>query len=152
MHFIDLHTFRFVTGSWTWASLTLGRTLLPQTLFCIPLTWEVWEGRLPLKTKGRKLLSRSALSLSSVSSFPALITGGVYIFLDLPFLADIPVEALPVLFIPCQIQVQLLDLPHSVSPTFVSIRFPGYLLLLHAFSSSWLLSLYRQPFLSKSEL
>lgn len=101
---------------------------------------------------GKKVVEQLSLVLVQCYQFSSIDYWGVYI-LDLLFLADVPVKALPVLFIPCQIQVQLLlGCLRSVSPAFASILFPGYLLLLHAFSSSWFPSLYRRPFLSKSEL
>ena len=60
-----------------------------------------------MKTEAKKLLSTSAFSSSTVTGFPVVFNGGVHFF-DLPFLADLPVEALIVILcIPCQVQLQL---------------------------------------------
>ena len=54
-----------------------------------------------------------------------------YAFFNLPFLADIPVEALLVILcVPCQVQLQLrLGLPDPILTQLgsVPILFPGYL-------------------------
>ncbi|KAK4832075.1 hypothetical protein QYF61_020631, partial [Mycteria americana] len=59
---------------------------------------------------------------------------GGYAFFDLPFLADIPVEALLIIpCIPCQVQLQLrLGLPDPIptQPGSIPVLFPGYLSLL----------------------
>ena len=50
---IDLCVFRFRRWSQTWPSLTVGGTLLPQSLSCDPSTQEVWRERLPVKTEAK---------------------------------------------------------------------------------------------------
>ncbi|KAK4816375.1 hypothetical protein QYF61_016279 [Mycteria americana] len=97
-----------------------------------PSTGEVWEERLPVKTEAKKLLSTSAFSSSNVTSLPVVFIRG-YAFFDLPFLTDIPVEALIILCIPGQVQLQLcIGLPDPIPtlPGSVPILFPGYLSLL----------------------
>lgn len=84
-----------------------------------------------------KLLHTSAFSmLIVISSVPFWGTEGrmglcVYIFFHLPFLTNMPIEAiLTVLCIHCQIQLQFsLSFPNPVStqPHSTSLFFPGYL-------------------------
>ena len=63
--------------------------------------------------------------------FPSHLSGR-YLFFHIPFLTNLPVEALLVLHIRCQIQLQLLvSFPHPI-PTHVgcvSIFFPGHMSL-----------------------
>ena len=81
-------------------------------------------------------MSTSAFSSFVATSLPVVfIEGGEgYAFLNLPFLVDIPVEALLVMLnIPCQVQLQLcLGPPDLVStqPGRFPILFLGYLSLL----------------------
>ena len=56
-----------------------------------------------------------------------------YAFFNLPFLADMPVEALVILGIPCQVQLQLHFSPPDLIPTQLGsfpVLFPRYLSLL----------------------
>lgn len=58
-----------------------------------------------MKTEVKKL-GASAFSLSVFTSLTIMFVRGMA-FLGLPFVAAIPVEALIVLCIPCQVQIQL---------------------------------------------
>ena len=84
-----------------------------------------WEEQLPVKTQAKKLLNTSAFSISVVT-ISCLIYGGgrgggVNNFFCLPFLTKVPVEALTILHIPCQIQLQLcLSFPDS-TPTLPAV-------------------------------
>ena len=78
-----------------------------------PILWSIDFGgprrEVASEDWGKKLLSTSAFSLSVETRSPFLFIGG-NAFFNLPFLADVPVEALlNILCIPCQ--VQLLSAP-----------------------------------------
>jgi len=78
----------------------------------VPILWSINSGglgeRLPIKTEVKKLLSTLAFSSSVDTRLLFLLIRGSILYLNLPFLADIPVEALLVIpCIPCQILLQL---------------------------------------------
>lgn len=75
---------------------------------------------------GKKLLSISVFSTSAVTRSP-LSHQEKHIFFTLPFLTNVPLEALLILHIPCQTQLQLLfnwSEPIPTLPGSVSILFP----------------------------
>ncbi|KAK4806814.1 hypothetical protein QYF61_005610 [Mycteria americana] len=78
---------------------------------------------------GNKIVEYLSLLHVGCHQFSCLIYQGAYIFFNLPFLADLPVKALLILRIPCQIQLQLrLSFPDPI-PMYlgsVLIFFPGY--------------------------
>lgn len=64
----------------------------------------MWEERLLVKAEAKKLLDTSAFYSSVATSLLVLLIGG-YNFFDILFLADIPVEALPVILcVPSQVK------------------------------------------------
>ena len=103
----------------------------------VPVLWSIHSRRLErevaVKTEDKVLLSTSAFSLPIISSFPVLFIELIQVF-DLPFHADVPVEALfLILCILCQVQLQLhLGLPDPIptQPSSVPLLVPGYLSLL----------------------
>ena len=111
-----------------------------RTLFCSPCL-EVQRlercGRRDHHWKLRQkiLLSALAFSVSVVTSSHASFIKGGYVCLNLPFLANVPVKALLVICIPCQIQFQLwLSFPDPIPthPGSMPIFFPwweGYMSL-----------------------
>jgi len=86
-----------------------------------------------VKTEAKMLQSISAFSMSIVTSLPVLFIEG-YTFFDLPFLVDMPVEALIIILcVPCHVQLQLcLDLPDVIltQSGIIPMLFPRYLSLL----------------------
>jgi len=133
---IDLCTFRFLRWSQTWSSLTVGGAFPLWSPSCSPSTQEGGGQRFPVTTEAKKLLSTSAFSSSVDRRLPFLLIRGVggYALFNLPFLADIPVEALLVILsIPCKVQLQLCLGPPDTIPTqpgTIPILFPRYLSLL----------------------
>jgi len=123
---------RFLRWLWTYSSLTVKGHCSP-----LPIFWPremCKEQRRASEVWSRNLLNTSAYSLSVITSLPVLLTRGVCLLgLSLPGWFT-PVEVfLVLLFIPCQIQFQLvLGLPDPI-PTQTSsipIFLPGYLSLL----------------------
>lgn len=94
---INLCTFRVLRWSWTWPSLSVGGTLLSQSLILLPIHLR-GVGREAAIEDWSKILGTPAFSCSTVTSFPALFMGGrMYTFFDLPFLVKLPVGALSVI-------------------------------------------------------
>ncbi|KAK4806815.1 hypothetical protein QYF61_005611 [Mycteria americana] len=93
---------------------------------------------------GNKIVEYLSLLHVGCHQFSCLIYQGAYIFFNLPFLADLPVKALLILRIPCQIQLQLrLSFPDPI-PMYlgsVLIFFPGYMSLV-PLPTHFLLTLY----------
>lgn len=130
---IDLTVFTTVfVWSQTGFSVTVGGIVLPQSQICCPPSGETWEERLPVKTGGKERCgvrqpSPHPLLLGCQSCAPR-----VHTFFDLPFLADVPVEAL-ILRIPCPVKLQQhLGPPDHIPTQTASIPrpFPRYLSLL----------------------
>lgn len=126
---IDLTRFTTVfVWSQTGFSVTVGGNVLPQSQICCPPSGETGEERLPVKTGGEERCQPSPppLLLGCQSCAP-----WVHTFFDLPFLADVPVEAL-ILCIPCPVKLQQHLGPPDHIPTQTAIPrpFPKYLSLL----------------------
>ena len=125
---IDLCIFGFLRWSRIWSSFTVGRSLAP-----VPHLVVHWLRRGEERSCQWKLRQKS-FSVSHPS--PHLLiwgchscSSGEYAVFNLPFVVDIPVETLLVIFrIPWQVQLQLcLGLPDSIptQPGSYPILFPG---------------------------
>lgn len=128
MHLIMSHRFLCVQVPQE-ADLLLQNICFSQSQSYFPFTWvrrkvsRMVGRQFTRKTEGKWLSSSSAFSLSTVSNILVVFIGSISVSFDLLFLADIPVEALVIFCIPCQVHLQFYFPFPSLHSRTTSIQF-----------------------------
>lgn len=112
---IELCMIMFLRWSQTRFSLTVGRSLLPQSLLSDPSPQKVKEERLPVKTEAKGCWAPQPSPHPLLPVFCVACQNG-YTFSDLPILVNILVEAFVIHCMPCQGELHFrLGLLHPIS-------------------------------------